>query len=310
MPDATFTFRDSDNLEISAYRWSVPDRDPLAAVQISHGMQEHAGRYARCARELNEAGYAVYANDHRGHGSTMTGPEDLGRLGPGGWNSLLDGLRRLTDIAREDHPGLPVFLLGHSFGSFLTQAYMQRWGADLAGVVLSGTNGRNALLRVGLAAARLIARKQGLDTTATTLRTLTIGNYNKAYDREPGATGKEWLSRDPATVRAYVEDPLCGGIPPNSFFVELLGLLDHIWRPENERRIPGRLPVYMFSGTEDPVGGRTRGVEALARRYRGYGLADVKVRFYSGGRHEMLNETNRAEVIADLVSWLDAHRGG
>jgi alpha-beta hydrolase superfamily lysophospholipase len=310
MPDASFTFSDSDDYTIHAYRWDPGGRDPSAVVQIAHGMLEHCGRYERSARELASAGYAVYANDHRGHGRTMLGAGDRGRLGPGGWRSLLAGLRQLTGIAREAHPDLPVFLLGHSFGSFLAQAYIQRWGEDLAGAALSGTNGRNTLLRVGLAAARLIARKQGLDTTATTLRSLTIAGYNKPFDREPGATGKEWLSRDRESVREYVDDPLCGGVPPNSFFVELLELLDHIWRPENERRIPRALPIYMFAGTEDPVGGRTRGVEALARRYRRHGMADVEVRFYRGARHETLNETNRDEVIADLVAWLDRHRGG
>jgi len=310
MPLCSFTFHDSEGCEIHAYEWAPQGNEVAAVVQISHGMQEHCGRYASTAEAMVGAGYAVLANDHRGHGRTMRGPEDLGRLGPGGWRSLIETLRRLTGIARERHPDRPLFLLGHSFGSFLAQAYAQRWGGELAGLVLSGTNGRNTLLRVGLAAARLIARTQGPDRAASTLRELTIGGYNKPYDRDPGATGKEWLSRDPDVVRGYVDDPLCGGSPPNSFFVELLELLDHTWRPGNERRIPRDLPVYMFSGTEDPVGGSTRGVEALAQRYRKHGLADVTVRFYQGGRHEMLNETNRGEVVADLLAWLGEHRGG
>jgi alpha-beta hydrolase superfamily lysophospholipase len=310
MLGSSFTYTDPDNYEIHAYRWIPQGGEPVAVVQISHGMQEHAVRYARTAEALNEAGYAVYANDHRGHGRTMRGPQDASRLGPRGWRALLEGLAGLSDIATEAHPGRPLFLLGHSFGSFLAQAYAQRWGQRLSGLVLSGTNGRNALLRVGLVAARLIARRQGADNAATTLRSLTIGAYNKRFDKLPGATGKEWLSRDPETVRGYIDDPLCGADPPNSFFVELLELLDHTWRPEHERRIPVDLPVYMFSGTEDPVGGHTRGVETLARRYRRLGLTDVSVRFYREGRHEMLNEINRDEVVADLVTWLEAHRGG
>lgn len=309
MRPSAFTFRDPDGVEIHGRRW-VPARDTKAVVQISHGMQEHCGRYQRTAVALVEAGYSVFANDHRGHGRTMSAPADIGRLGPGGWESLLLGLGQVTDIVRDEHPGLPIFLLGHSFGSFLAQAYAQRWGRNLAGVVLSGTNGRNPLLKPGLVAARLIARKQGLDATATTLRDLSVGGYNKGFDRAPGATGKEWLSRDPQAVRDYIDDPLCGGDPPNSFFIELIELLDHVWRSENEQRIPRDLPFYMFSGTEDPVGGRTRGVEALARRYRRHGLGDVTVRFYRGGRHEMLNEINRDRVVADLVAWLDAHTTG
>jgi alpha-beta hydrolase superfamily lysophospholipase len=305
MQSASFTFRDHDDIDVHACSWA-PDQGPARAiVQISHGMQEHVGRYERTARALADAGLAVYANDHRGHGRTAADPAEFGRLGPGGWQSALLGLRQLTRIAVEQSPGLPVFLLGHSFGSFLAQAYVQRWGDALAGAIFSGTNGRNMLLRPGLVVARLIVRREGLDTTATTLREMSVGKYNKAF--EPGPTGKEWLSRDPETVREYIEDPLCGGDVPNGFFMELITMLDAIWRPEQERRIPRDLPIYMFSGSECPVGNRTRGVEALARRYRRHGLEDLTVRFYPGGRHEMLNEVNRDEVYADLVAWIDAH---
>jgi alpha-beta hydrolase superfamily lysophospholipase len=300
---STFIFDDHDSQPIFVRKWE-PAAEPVAVVQIAHGMQEHSGRYDHVAQSLGRAGYVVYANDHRGHGKTASGPEDLGHLGPGGWESALAGLRQLSGIIRDEHPGKPLFALGHSFGSFLIQAYIQRYGEDLRGAVLSGTNGRNLLLRPGLLAARLIARREGLDTTATTLRKLSVGGYNKAF--EPGETGKEWLSRDRSTVRAYVEDPLCGGDVPNSFFLELIGMLDAIWRPEQERRIPRRLPIYLFSGTECPVGNRIRGVVALARRYQRLGIGDVTVRFYEGGRHEMLNEINRDEVIGDLIGWLDS----
>jgi alpha-beta hydrolase superfamily lysophospholipase len=305
MRSTSFTFRDHDDIAVHARTWA-PDRAPARAlVQISHGMQEHVGRYERAAAALVDAGFAVYANDHRGHGRTAASAEELGRLGSGGWQSVLLGLRRTTEIATDENPGLPVFLLGHSFGSFLVQAYIQRWADGLAGAVLSGTNGRNFLLRPGLLVAKLIARKEGLEATATTLREMSVGKYNKPF--EPGTTGKEWLSRDPETVREYVDDPLCGGDVPNSFFIELITMLDAIWRPEGERRIPCDLPIYMFSGSECPVGNRTRGVESLARRYRRHGLTDVTVRFYRGGRHEMLNEINCEEVYADLVAWIDKH---
>jgi alpha-beta hydrolase superfamily lysophospholipase len=302
----TFTFRDRDDVAVFVRHWTPEAGPAKAVVQVVHGMQEHGGRYEHLAGALIGAGYAVYAGDLRGHGLTAVAPHELGHLGPGGWEAALSGVGVLGEIAREENPGAGLFLLGHSFGSFLVQAFVQRWGDRLRGAVLSGTNGRNPLLRAGLVAARLIARRQGLDATATTLRQLAMGSFNKRFARGPGVTGMEWLSRDPAATRAYIDDPLCGFDLPNSFFLELFDLLDATWRPERERRIPRRLPIYMFSGSEDPVGGRTRGVEALARRYRRVGLADVTVRFYPGGRHEMLNELNRDEVAADLVTWLDA----
>jgi alpha-beta hydrolase superfamily lysophospholipase len=201
---------------------------------------------------------------------------------------------------------MPLFLVGHSWGSFLGQAYAQKWGRDLKGLVLSGTNGKDPLARIGEIAARVIARLDGMDTTATLLEKLTMGNFNDAF--EPGTTGKEWLSRDPAEVRKYVDDPLCGRPFPNRFFVELLALLNATWRSEEEARIPKTLPVFLIAGSEDPVGKKGKGVLALADRYRKQGIRDVTWRLYEGARHEIFNETNRTEVLRDLLDWLEAHR--
>jgi alpha-beta hydrolase superfamily lysophospholipase len=171
--------------------------------------------------------------------------------------------------------------------------------------VLSGTNGKNPLAGVGEVVARLVTRFDGPDTTATLLEKLTVGNFNDAF--KDGPTGKEWLSRDPVEVRKYVDDPLCGQPFPNSFFVEMLALLNATWKATEEARIPLNLPVFLIAGTEDPVGLRGKGVLALAHRYKKHGLKDVTWRLYEGARHEVLNETNRAEVERDLIDWLKAH---
>ncbi len=303
---SSYSEKNLGHVEINVEGW-VPDSTPRAIVQISHGMQEYAVRYERFAKALVEEGFAVYASDHRGHGKSLVNGR-LGHLGAGGWDAVLCDLHEVSKLVKERHPGLPLFLLGHSWGSFLAQAYIQRWGNELAGCILSGTNGYNPLAKVGLVAARLITRFDGPDTTATLLEKLTVGNFND--DFKGGPTGKEWLSRDTAEVRKYVDDPLCGQPFPNSFFVEMLALLNTIWLPLNEARIPKKLPVFMIAGSKDPVGLKGKGVLALAKRYKKNRMADVTWRIYEGARHEVLNETNRDEVTKDVIDWLRVHLAG
>lgn len=299
-----FQFTDHDDVSIHVECW-VPRGEVVAAVQIAHGMQEYALRYENVARALTEKGFAVYANDHRGHGRSLIEPQRLGHLGSGGTESVLKDMKQLSDIIVERHPGKPLFLVGHSWGSFLSQAYAQRWGKALSGLVLSGSNGKNPLVKIGVYVSRLVAALRGADRTAGLLDALSVGGLNKQF--EPGQTGLEWLSRDPSVVKAYVDDPLCGAPFPNSFFVEMTALLASAWAAENEALIPADLPVRMISGDRDPVGLNGTGVEALARRYRERGMTEVSVKLYPMARHEVFNETNREEVLDDLVAWLSAH---
>jgi len=303
MKSSTFTFDGCDGIAVHAYEWA-PDGAPRAIVQISHGMQEHAARYARAAAGLTRAGYVVFAGDHRGHGLTLVGPGKYGHLGQEGHRAVVEDLKHLTDIARQKYPGLPVFLLGHSWGSFLNQVYIQRWGNALKGVILSGTNGIGPPMGLVVALCRAVTRFRGADRVAGFLEKMVMGHFNKAF--RPGRTGVEWLTRDEAEVDKFLADPTCGIRFPNSFFLDMMTMLRNTWRKKNERQVPRELPILMFAGTKDPAGYFNRGVVALAKRYRKYGVRDVTTRFYDGGRHEMLNETNRDEVVADLITWLDA----
>ncbi len=298
-----FWFKDNSGVDVHVHKWS-PDGDARAVIQVVHGMQETAYRYAAFAGDITAAGYIVYAADARGHGSTLIDGM-RGKLGAGGWESVLAATTHLTGIIRQENPGLKVFLMGHSWGSFLSQAYMQSFGDRVDGVVLSGTNGTNPLVGIGLLVARAVVALKGADTKADLLHQLSLGPYNKGlHDTD---TGLDWLSRDTKVVRDYFNDPECGADFPNSFYLELLRLLKTIWTPVHERRIPTGLPIYIFAGAADPVGGYGKGVRALYGRYRKYGIQDVTMRLFPGGRHEMLNEINRDEVIAELRTWLDAH---
>ena len=304
MTSTSFELERCDGRRMYCLRWS-PDESVRGVVQIAHGMQEHAARYDAVARALVDAGYAVYADDHRGHGGSAKDEGDLGRLGPAGWKGVLCDLHVLSDAIRATFPSQPLFLLGHSWGSFLAQAYAQQWGSILKGLILSGSNGSDPLVGPGVLLARLVVASRGPDRQAVLLDKLSVGGLNKAF--EPGATGKEWLSRDVDEVRRYVDDPRCGFPCPNSFFLELVRLLQATWRRSAEARVPKDLPVLTITGTADPVSRGGRGVRALAARYRGMGLADVTERYYQDARHEVFHDPARDEAVRDLIGWLDAH---
>jgi len=298
---STFSFV-NDGVEIAGER-RLPDGAPKAVVVVAHGMAEHAARYGRFAAALAAVGYAVYAPDHRGHGRTAGGDENLGWAGPDGWNTMLRDLDRLTVLARERHPGAPLILFGHSMGSVLAQRFAQLHGDRLAGLILSGTFGGAPNIGAGIAAASAARLLRG-DRAPSPLQRTMFAGFNKAF--APGRTGFEWLSRDDAEVQKYADDPRCGFTFSNRLLLDMLRGYAETWKPANERRIPRTLPVLFFSGAVDPVGGNTRAVTALAERYRALGLRDIEVKFYPDARHETLNETNRDEVVRDVVAWLDA----
>ncbi len=303
----TATFKASDGQDLFVYEW-LPDAAVATKglVHVAHGMGEHAARYARLAEALTAAGFVVYANDHRGHGKTAASAQDLG------WFAPTDGFRRveldleeLVSDEKRRHPGLPVFLVGHSMGSYLTQRFLIERGEILSGAVLSGTGGKPSLLA---AAGRLVARAERLRVgergTSNLLRDLSFGAFNKPF--EPGRTRFDWLSRDPVEVDKYVADPLCGFDSTTSLWVDLLDGLAFIADPVKQARIPKHLPVYVFAGSEDPVGEKTKSILQLLSAYERAGLTHVTHRFYDGARHETLNETNRDEVTRDLLAWLEA----
>ena len=302
----TFTFKVEDTKEIFVYRW-LPDEGAAkkGVVHIAHGMAEHAARYARLAEALVAAGYAVYANDHRGHGKTA-GPDELGFLGAGGFRRAVQDLEQLIVLEKSESPGLPVFLFGHSMGSFLVQAFMIDAGTAIRGAVLSGSSGKpNLLASAGRLVARIERLRLGPRGKSRLLTSLSFDAFNKAF--KPNRTGFDWLSRDEAEVDKYIADPLCGFPVSTQLWVDLLDATADLARPERQASVPRDLPVYIFAGSEDPVGEKTTSLDQLIGAYRQAGVKDVTHKFYPGARHEAVNETNRDEVTRDLVTWLDAH---
>lgn len=305
MRSDTFTLDRTGGQQVAGYRWLPDDDAARAVVVIAHGMAEHASRYARFASALTGAGYAVYAQDHRGHGRTA----ELGGA-PGvlaerdGFETVVDDLHGLVEHARQEQPGLPVVLFGHSMGSFLMRRYVQRHHGDTAALVVCGTaSDPGALGRVGRTIALGQSRLRGRGHPSGLMTSLTFGGYNRPF--RPNRTDFDWLSRDDAEVDAYVADPWCGRACSAGFYVDLLGGLATINSEVEAARTPTGLPVLVISGTADPVGGDGKGVRAVAEQLQRVGVSAVTLRLYPQARHELLNETDRDEVTADILSWLD-----
>jgi alpha-beta hydrolase superfamily lysophospholipase len=295
---------------------------PLAVLQVVHGMAEHSLRYGRLARRLCAQGIEVWAMDLRGHGCTA----DLS-INDAGWGGLkghcadYDGFSLVTQdidalngFIREKRPGVPLFLLGHSWGSFLTQHYIETHhtnatGSGLSGCILSGTRGPDGLkVRLGAKLLVFLARLKGVRRYSAIARAAADGPYNKPF--RPNRTSFDWLSRDNDEVDQFAHDPLCGTPCSSGFYRDLAALLELIHRPDQMERIDRRLPVYVFSGSADPVGEMGASPTALVDAYRAMGVGDLEFVLYPDARHEPLNETNREEVMDNLLTWMLKHIPG
>ena len=305
MQSTTTTVTASDGIPLHTHRW-LPDGEAKAVVQIAHGVSEHSARYTRLAEALTTAGYAVYADDHRGHGETASDADHGYFADKDGWETVVADLRAVTRFAQEEHPGLPVFLLGISMGSFMARSYVIEDSRDLAGLVLSGTAGDPGLLgRGGMALAKALALVRGPRHVSPMLDQLSFSRFNNAF--KPVRTDYDWLSRDEAEVDQYAADPRCGDVPTVGLYIDMVAGLIAVNDRRKVARVRRDLPILLLSGEECQVGANGQGPREVAEQLTSVGVADVTCTLYPGARHELFNETNRDEVTADLVRWLDAH---
>ncbi|MBY0202245.1 Lysophospholipase, alpha-beta hydrolase superfamily [Paenibacillus polysaccharolyticus] len=306
MQESTFTLMGNEGTRVHVYCWLPdPDEHIQGVVQIAHGMGETAARYAEFAGYLTKHGFAVYANDHRGHGRTVESTEALGDAGVDAFRWMAKDMVNLGELVAKEHPDVPLFLMGHSMGSFLVQHLMYAGHERYHAFVLSGTNGKRGLLRFGEKLALLQCGIQGDNHRSLLLNAIVFGGFNRAF--RPATTPFDWLSRDRQEVQRFIDDPMCGAICTAGFFRDFFKLLLEIHLPQHMERIPKHKPVLLFSGELDPVGLRGKGVLNLYSQYQKLGLQDVEYHLYPGGRHEMLHETNRNEVAHDVLSWLKRH---
>jgi alpha-beta hydrolase superfamily lysophospholipase len=292
------SLRASESHDIPVYLWE-PEGTPNAVIQIFHGLGEHAARYERFALAAVSRGYAVCTHDHRGHGPHS--PHIGFFAAKNGWDLLVRDGHQVTEFLQQRFPGQPLVLLGHSMGSYIAQSYAMRFGDGLSALALSGSTWPSRpLLILGRLLARLMSWRHGKHGHSPLLDKIGFGDFNKKF--EPARTELDWLSREPAEVDKYIEDPLCGGPYTTGLWIDLLGGLLSISTDAALREIPTPLPILITGGSDDPVGGEN-GMSKLAAHYEATGHTNLASRIYSGGRHEMLNETNRDEFTSELLQW-------
>ena len=298
----TFWLTANDHSQLFVNQW-LPEGTLKALILVSHGMAEHSARYARLAEQLCNQGYGVYALDQRGHGQTAANGV-LGHYADAdGWCKVVGDLASLNQHIGQQHPGVPIVLLGHSMGSYIAQAYLMHHSASLHGAILSGSNFQPAALyRTARLVARLEAWRQGPQGESALIEWLSFGSFNKAFT--PNRTAFDWLSRNPAEVDKYVSDPLCGFRCSNQLWLDLLHGLVQISQKRNLAQIDPNLPLLVIGGECDPVSAGKR-LTHLADALRATGNRHVQLRVYPEARHEVLNELNRDEVTADILAWLE-----
>jgi alpha-beta hydrolase superfamily lysophospholipase len=305
MRSAESRFDASDVTQVFLNVW-LPDAAPKAALVIAHGLAEHSARYLRFARSLTDSGFAVYAPDHRGHGRTAS-TDTLGRFpSKDGFRRVRDDLVELSGSVKSAHPGIPMFLMGHSMGTLLALTSLSPLGSKISGCVLSGVLAppSSVLAAVGSALATLGGLFKGVHTISPLLDKLTMGSSNDPF--RPARTPFDWLSREAAEVDAYIADPLCGFACSFGLYRQLLEGFSLAYGGKDPfSDVPRTLPIYIFAGSEDPVGGARGFVGELEGRFRSLGFIDLESRVYPGARHETLNEINRDAVVSDLRAWLE-----
>ncbi|UII57079.1 lysophospholipase [Cytobacillus spongiae] len=295
----------SDGHEVFVSYWYQEGLKPKAIVQIAHGMAEHIERYHEFANFLVSHGIFVYGNDHRGHGKTG---EKAGILGffaeENGFERAVDDLKEINSYIKHASPQVPVFIMGHSMGSFLVRRFIQRYEQSVSGVILSGTGGNPGFLgKLGKLVANSQIRKHGKRTESPLMNQLSFGNFNKRFS--DGSSEFNWLTRDAKEMQKYIDDPLCGFIATAGFYSDLMTGLERIHHNQEVRKIDKELPFFIFSGDQDPVGKDTKGVKQVIDQYTKHGIHQIEYKYYYEGRHEMLNELNREEVMRDILEWLE-----
>ncbi len=294
-------FITDDGQSVSEFIWRPDGSRPRAVVQILHGLGEHASRYERFAKECTSAGFVVWAHDHRGHGAR---PGVAGHFADSqGWDKVINDAWQVNERIRARYEDVPIVLLGHSMGSYIAQSFLFRHPALIAALILSASTFANkAELLSGHGLATMLAATAKQQKSAL-LNRLGFGKFNKPF--QPTRTDLDWLSRDEEEVDRYIDDPLCGGTFTNALWRDLTGGLLEITSRTALHSVPRNLPILITGGEKDPVGG-TAGMQRLAAAYRDTGHGKVDLKVYPGGRHEMLNEINRREVMADLIHWINS----
>lgn len=304
MKKESFIIKASNDLDLYCLHWQ-PESPPIGVVQLVHGMAEHVDRFHGFAKFLTEQGFTVIGHDHPGHGKSAN--DKLGYVSSDdAFHTLVTETHRVYFTIKQKYPDLPVFIFGHSMGSFITQRMMQLQPIHPNGIIYSGSNGKPPLLlHFGIILSRILSQLRGADKKSPLIDFLTFGKYNKVF--KPNRTDFDWLTRDQDIVDQYINDPACGFIYSVGFYRDLFLGLKTLHQHEPFSGYSKPVPMLLVSGDEDPVSNMGKGVHQLKSLLEKSGAESVDIQLYPGGRHEMLHEINRDEVMTDILTWLHNH---
>lgn len=294
----------SDGIPVFIRIWR-PNNEVKAIVQLSHGMAEHIGRYDEFSSYLANRGILVIGNDHRGHGKTAA--NNLGYIADqDGSERMVEDLIQITNYIQQEFPDLPLFLIGHSMGSFIARSYLAKESNRLSGAILIGTGTMpQAVLNTGIFLAKFISKILGKRTKGTFLNKVSFFGYNKRTQKK---TNFDWLSVNEDNVQSYLRDNYCGFTPSNQFFVDLYQLFLKAQNKSQANYIKKSLPILLLAGEEDPVGDYGKGVKKASSFYQSIGLTNVQTKLYSKMRHEIVNEKGNVSVYEEIYRWLEVKK--
>lgn len=311
MKTKNFSLKMNDGMEIFINRWEPGSPEQIKAiVQLHHGLAEHSMRYDRLGSVLAENGYVLNAYDMRGHGKTAETAEGAGSGLFGqlkkdeGFNAVVEDLAFIIDSYKKEYEGKKIVLLGHSFGSFVSQSYIEKYGDKIDGCILCGTSGPQIpLAKFGRFVCGIVKAIKGADSKSPLLTKLFFGSYNKKIENPE--TADDWISANKLNREMYALDKWCGFPLTTSFFYDITEALCTIHAPKNIKKIPTTLPIFFIYGEDDPVGGYGKTIKKLRDLYLKNGAKDVQLKSYKDDRHEIFNEIDKETVEKDVIEWLN-----
>lgn len=293
----------SQNGNVKGYQWIYPDSELKGIVVISHGMAEHIDRYDEFALELCNHGYTVFGHNHRGHKDSILTYEDYGYMNDeDNFNILVSDLLEIINKIKEIYPTLPIYLFGHSMGSFVSQRFIELYGSKVNGVILCGSSKNPGfLVNMGIFLSKTVMNIKGRRYRSKFINNIVFGSYNKKF--KPNKTEYDWLNSNPNEVALYVKDEYCGGIFTVSYFHDFFKGLKTI--SNSYDLIPKNLPILIISGDKDPVGGYGKYITNLYTTLKNKEITDLEMILYKNGRHEILKEYSKKQTFNDVINWLD-----
>ena len=300
-----FTYLSADGkTDIRAIEW-LPNGEPRAVFQMTHGMIEHIDRYDSLGAFLSDNGFYVIGHDHLGHGGTAKKPNDYGYFADkDGDRILLSDMHELRHIAGEKYPDIPYFMLGHSMGSYFLRRYIAMYGAGLSGSLIMGTGANPGMVAIGgLVVCNGLALFNGWRHRSPFMEKLFFtGAFNK-YDNDNGRAELNWRSKDPEVGKSCLTDHRCSFKFTLKAYRDFLKTILFVSRQSSADAVPKELPLFILSGEEDPIGGMGEGVKKVAEMYRDAGVKDITLKLYEDCRHEILLETEKELVFEDILNW-------